>query len=67
MIPLQGASTPNIPKELSPQAEELVNFKVPVVHSSQFRSREEEVLDISRSSEDDATVVVVGGGKSAQE
>lgn len=47
----------------------MAGFRGPVVHSSEFRSRLDDVLKAvrPRSEENPGTVVVIGGGKSAQD
>lgn len=60
---MQGCSEPNIPEQLSAEKAKAVGFTGPVLHSTQFAARLDEVHRIGQKDE----VVVVGGGKSAQE
>ncbi|KAI8989847.1 FAD/NAD(P)-binding domain-containing protein [Trametes punicea] len=67
-----GASTPRMPDELSPNAAAAAGFKGPVFHSVDFVSRVKELLltvppEKPGSETAPASVVVVGGGKSAQD
>ena len=70
----QGCSSPSIPPALSPHAAKQVGFCGPVLHSSQFRRELKNVLASvkpvsanSAPSNEQECVIVVGGGKSAQE
>lgn len=65
----QGCSEPLVPKTLSPAAALAAGFVGPVAHSSEFRARLNTILASANSSSSahPATVVVIGGGKSAQE
>ena len=65
----QGCSEPRIPKGLSPDTAQAKGFQGPVVHSYEFRQRLPELLGAgeSKASGNDDTILVVGGGKSAQE
>ncbi|CAA7266092.1 unnamed protein product [Cyclocybe aegerita] len=67
-----GCSNPNIPANLSTEAAQNAQFKGLVIHSSQFRSRLDDIFELvkQKMSDDDktkGTVVVVGGGKSAMD
>ncbi|KAI0058580.1 FAD/NAD-P-binding domain-containing protein [Artomyces pyxidatus] len=67
-----GCNTPTVPDSLSPAAAESVGFKGPVFHSKYFRSRLDDVLDAVKpigpeGREAADSVIVVGGGKSAQD
>ena len=65
----QGCSAPQVPPCLSQAAADKVNFRGLVVHSSNFASRLDEILATARCTPEDSneTILVVGGGKSAQE
>jgi hypothetical protein len=60
----QGCSEPSIPESL---ASTVHQFKGPVCHSSQFQSRRGDILAASDCSDELRNIVVIGGGKSAQE
>ncbi|KAF9034318.1 hypothetical protein BJ165DRAFT_1512908 [Panaeolus papilionaceus] len=65
-----GCSNPNIPEAMSQAAADRAGFKGLVVHSSQFAANLDRMLEatnISDDSEADDVVLVVGGGKSAQD
>ncbi|KAI0650868.1 hypothetical protein C8Q79DRAFT_1007092 [Trametes meyenii] len=67
-----GCSAPRIPEQLSPSAAAAVGFKGPVIHTAQFAAKANDLLSScspieADSSPEDASVVVVGGGKSAQD
>ncbi|KAJ6462046.1 FAD/NAD-P-binding domain-containing protein [Mycena vitilis] len=67
-----GCSAPKIPRTLSPDAAKRAGFRGPVIHSKYFAANLalilENVPQISPGHESAATsIVVVGGGKSAQE
>lgn len=61
----QGCSEPNIPMGLDMSAVKASGFSGPVLHSSQFTPQLEKIL--SAAPEGTGSVVVIGGGKSAQE
>lgn len=66
----QGCSNPHLPKSLSPAAAKAANFSGPVLHSMHFASRMDDLLQCTAHASPDgppAPVIVVGGGKSAQE
>ena len=70
----QGCSSPSIPPTLSRHAAKQAGFRGPVLHSSQFRRELDNVLASvkavsanSAPSNEQECVIVVGGGKSAQE
>lgn len=73
MPSLKGCSNPKIPAELSQSAAAKAQFHGIVLHSSQFATHLDKILEAvkpvsSNSDPDDGEVVlVVGGGKSAQE
>ncbi|KAK7042606.1 FAD/NAD-P-binding domain-containing protein [Favolaschia claudopus] len=64
-----GTSKAKIPEYLSSAAADKVHFRRPIIHSAQFGARLNEIMNIvaSKSSGSSASVVVVGGGKSAQD
>jgi hypothetical protein len=69
---MQGCSNPNIPEELSHSAAEKAQFRGRVLHSTQFRSQLDDILKIVKpvspdKGDDAGSIVIVGGGKSAQE
>lgn len=66
----KGCSNPNIPEAMSQAAADRAGFKGLVVHSSQFAANLDRMLEATNMSDDseaDDVVLVVGGGKSAQE
>ncbi|KAI0044474.1 FAD/NAD-P-binding domain-containing protein [Auriscalpium vulgare] len=67
-----GCSNPRIPDALSPAAAQAAHFHGPVMHSRDFKHHIEELVPSRKSLEsvsDDETgqIVVVGGGRSAQD
>ncbi|KDQ09323.1 hypothetical protein BOTBODRAFT_148267 [Botryobasidium botryosum FD-172 SS1] len=64
-----GCSRPHIPPNLSPKAAEARGFKGPVIHSSTLGTTAQRVLSSTKpaSESKSGTVVVAGGGKSAQD
>ncbi|KAK0237298.1 FAD/NAD-P-binding domain-containing protein [Armillaria nabsnona] len=64
-----GCHLPRIPRAFNPESAKLAAFKGPIVHSSDFRMRLDDVLSAVRpvSDERPGSVVVIGGGKSAQD
>ncbi|KAI0044469.1 FAD/NAD-P-binding domain-containing protein [Auriscalpium vulgare] len=69
-----GCSNPRIPGSLSQAAADAADFTGPVVHTQEFPARIDELLATVKAVEHDSpdvgnadTVVVVGGGKSAQD
>ncbi|RDB24143.1 Dimethylaniline monooxygenase [N-oxide-forming] 2 [Hypsizygus marmoreus] len=65
-----GTSQPNIPTSLSPKTAEGAGFRGLVLHSSQFSSRLDDILQTTKSpssASDGDSIVIVGGGKSAQD
>lgn len=70
---VQGCSTPNIPDVLSQRAAHDAKFSGMVFHSIHFRARLDELLAWTKgdtgfhSSSSSPSIVIVGGGKSAQE
>ena len=64
---LQGSSNPSFPETLSPAAAKTAQFSGPVLHSMHFASRINDLLECTAPDLRPAPVVVVGGGKSAQE
>lgn len=65
----EGCHQPRIPPPFNTEAAERAKFKGPVVHSSDFRMRLDDVLSAVRpvTDENPGSVVVIGGGKSAQD
>ncbi len=67
----QGYSNPYFPELMSPAAAKAVRFSGPVLHSMDFASRIDDLLSITAPTGPNAAppapVVIVGGGKSAQE
>ena len=69
-VQLQGCSTPRVPEQLSASAATNAGFAGPVLHSIDFGPRLDDLLASvapEDNSEDLAPIVVIGGGKSAQE
>lgn len=69
---VKGCSNPKIPANLNLEAAAKAQYRGIVVHSSQFRSRYDDILSAvkpkdSSSDQETNTVLVVGGGKSAME
>jgi lysine/ornithine N-monooxygenase len=64
---LQGCSEPYIPSSLSLGAAQLEQLDVPVIHSQSFASQIENIVLTAKSASQEKTVVIIGGGKSAQE
>ncbi|KAJ3529431.1 hypothetical protein NM688_g7855 [Phlebia brevispora] len=65
-----GCHVPHIPPALTPETAEMQQFRGPVVHSSELGSRADAILDAVKPSTEDrdcGTVLIVGGGKSAQD
>ncbi|KAF8061622.1 FAD/NAD-P-binding domain-containing protein [Lyophyllum atratum] len=67
-----GCSSPNIPKHLSPATAERARFRGLVFHSANFRDHVDEVLEKVKpiapgGNGDGDSIVVIGGGKSAQD
>ncbi|KAJ6569445.1 FAD/NAD-P-binding domain-containing protein [Mycena capillaripes] len=64
-----GTSKPMIPEYLSSSTAQKVDFKASIIHSAHFGARLEEILSkISpKSAAVPGSIVVVGGGKSAQD
>ena len=60
----KGCSKPNIPESLSPSAARQAGFKGDVFYTSEFLNHMEELDAPGKPNEE---IVVVGGGKSAQE
>ncbi|KAJ7105492.1 FAD/NAD-P-binding domain-containing protein [Mycena crocata] len=60
-----GTSKPSIPEYLSSATAEKAHFQGHVIHSAHFAARLGETLEAGRKSS--ASIVVVGGGKSAQD
>jgi dimethylaniline monooxygenase (N-oxide forming) len=67
----QGCSTPRYPESLTPVAAKAARFLGPVVHSMNFRSRIDDFLTCTNSVDPrvapGASIIVIGGGRSAQE
>ncbi|KAG5639502.1 hypothetical protein H0H81_000647 [Sphagnurus paluster] len=68
----QVLDNPKIPEHLSPTTAEKARFRGLVFHSTYFQERLDGVLERTKTggqdaTEQDASVVVVGGGKSAQD
>ena len=68
-LTFQGCSAPKIPSYLSQEAADKASFRGLIIHSSQFASHLDKILDTVKVASEDKndTVLVVGGGKSAQE
>ncbi|KAH9922177.1 uncharacterized protein B0H18DRAFT_1121005 [Fomitopsis serialis] len=63
-----GCSEPHYPLRLSPKEARLNGFQGPVIHSSDYGARMQELLDaVKPASEGGGTIVVIGGGKSASD
>ncbi|KAF8524988.1 hypothetical protein JB92DRAFT_2877960 [Gautieria morchelliformis] len=66
-----GCSNPFIPPSLSPASAKNAGFHGPVLHSSRFSAEVDgiirEIPESPPSEKDAVSIVVVGGGKSAQE
>ncbi|KAJ7890291.1 FAD/NAD-P-binding domain-containing protein [Mycena leptocephala] len=64
-----GTSKPMIPEYLSLSVAEKINFRAPIIHSAHFGARLGEILSKvpPTSAEIPGRIVVVGGGKSAQD
>ncbi|KAF5366762.1 hypothetical protein D9758_006503 [Tetrapyrgos nigripes] len=64
-----GCHEPRIPPAFSADAARAAGFQGVVVHSSDFRKNLDEIFEAIRPSEDDipGAVVIIGGGKSAQD
>ncbi|KAI0068518.1 FAD/NAD-P-binding domain-containing protein [Artomyces pyxidatus] len=60
-----GCSVPAIPVKLSPEAAKAANFAGPVLHSMDLQSKLDELHSVVTP--DSGFVVVIGGGKSAQD
>ncbi|KAH9837771.1 FAD/NAD-P-binding domain-containing protein [Rhodofomes roseus] len=58
-----GCSAPRIPDELTPEKAKSACFSGPILHSSQFGSRLADVVSAGKTGD----VVIIGGGKSAQD
>jgi dimethylaniline monooxygenase (N-oxide forming) len=67
----QGCSSPHYPESLTPDAAKAARFSGPVLHSMHFRSRVDDLLACTKRFDSHeapgAPIIVVGGGKSAQE
>ena len=68
----QGCSSPHYPRPLTPDAAKAARFSGPVLHSMHFSSRIEDLLTCttpvdSHEAPGAPSIVVIGGGKSAQE
>ena len=64
---IQGCHIPSFPDALSPSAAEAAGFRGLVVHSKDFAPNLDKILARTNSASEPKHVVVVGGGKSAQE
>ncbi|KZT69468.1 FAD/NAD(P)-binding domain-containing protein [Daedalea quercina L-15889] len=63
-----GCSEPHYPLGLSPKEARLAGFQGPVIHSSDYASRMQELLDaVKPASEGGGTLLVIGGGKSGSD
>ncbi|KAF9476196.1 FAD/NAD(P)-binding domain-containing protein [Pholiota conissans] len=68
-----GCSNPKFPDELSPDTAGKYQFPGIVIHSSQFRSRLNDILskvgsrNLNETGTKEGTILVVGGGKSAMD
>ena len=67
----QGCSSPHYPELLTPDAAKAARFFGPVLHSMHFSSRVDDLLTCTKPFDSHeapgAPIIVVGGGKSAQE
>jgi dimethylaniline monooxygenase (N-oxide forming) len=69
----KGCSNPKIPAEISQSAADKAQFRGIVLHSSQFATHLDKILEAVKpvssncGSDDSEIILVVGGGKSAQE
>lgn len=65
----QGCSAPKIPSYLSQKAADKIGFGGLIIHSSEFASHLDKIIDTVKNTpvNENETVLVVGGGKSAQE
>ena len=64
---LQGCNSPRVPKGLSPSAAEAAGFQGLLLHSRDFAPNLDNILARTNSESAPRYIVVVGGGKSAQE
>ncbi|KAJ7151674.1 FAD/NAD-P-binding domain-containing protein [Mycena filopes] len=64
-----GTSKALIPDYRSSTAAQKVNFEKPIIHSAHFRSHLDEILNTipPKSAESSRSIVIIGGGKSAQD
>lgn len=65
-----GCHTPSTPPALAPESAEVKGFRGLVIHSSELGAKQEAILDAVKPSTEDrecGTVLIVGGGKSAQD
>ncbi|KAJ7768211.1 FAD/NAD-P-binding domain-containing protein [Mycena metata] len=64
-----GTSKARIPDYLSSTVAQKANFSQPIIHSADFGNRLEDILNIipPSSSEISRSIVIIGGGKSAQD
>jgi dimethylaniline monooxygenase (N-oxide forming) len=67
----QGCSKPHYPELLTPAAAKLAQFSGPVLHSMHFRSHIDDLLSCTPPVDPRAVpmapIIVIGGGRSAQE
>ncbi|KAJ7367120.1 FAD/NAD-P-binding domain-containing protein [Mycena albidolilacea] len=59
-----GCSTPKVPQAFSVAAAKQAGFKGPIIHSRDFASRLDTILETATNQK---SIIVVGGGKSAQD
>lgn len=65
---LKGCNSPLMPDNLSPKAAQAAGYKGMVFHSMDFVGKMDDLLPpASPTDHDSQPVVVIGGGKSAQE
>lgn len=62
-----GCHSPSVPKALSPSAAEAAGFRGFVVHSRDFAQNMDNILARTNSESEPKYIVIVGGGKSAQD
>jgi dimethylaniline monooxygenase (N-oxide forming) len=63
----KGCSTPRVPHNLSSAVAKTAGFRGLVVHTQEFGQKLDEILERTHPSNGRKSIIVVGGGKSAQE